>query len=162
MDLELEHGLSRYGIGGRSGTTAATAGHYIGVLWNGHATKSIFVRSMTMSKLAGGAGQLMRRLTTRGTPATTETPDIDNDFERLKAPISGTVLDLGAYSVQPTQSLPEDLVRPMPSGAAAAPGPIWEVYFGETGIRVYAGTGLGVAQTGATASQYDLSFIWDE
>jgi hypothetical protein len=159
--MELEPGLSRYGVGGRSGLTAATIDFVIGALWNPHASKAITIRLMTVSKLAGPTGQRVRRVTVRGTPASTVTPGIENDFERLAAPASGTVLDLGDYSVQPTL-MPPDMWRGMPSVATAVPGAIEEIYFGDRGLRLPATTGLAWSQTAATSSQFDISFVWDE
>jgi hypothetical protein len=159
--LELEPGLKRYAVAGGSGATAAVINDVIGALWNPHATKSITVVSVTVSKLAGAAGQRIRAVTARGTPGSTITPDVDNDFDRLAAPASGAVLDLGPYSVQPTVAGPADWMRIMPSVGTAV-GTIQEFYFPRGGLWIEAGSGMGLAQTGATSAQFDISFVWDE
>ena len=149
---------SRYAVAGRSDTTAATANHCIGSLWNPHATMDIFVIQVTWSQLSGLRANACR-ISTKGTPGSTITPGIDNDFERLIAPISGAVLDLAAFSVQPTRAAPE-VWEFLPTAASTTP--LHEIYLGDDGIRVPAGTGLGVFTGTATAAQADISFIWDE
>jgi hypothetical protein len=151
----------RYGVGGRNAVTAATINHCIGALFNPHATKSIYVILFTYTKISGAASDIryVQRITTRGTPGSTITPDIDNDYDRLLAPISGAVLDLAAYTVQPTLAAP-DLFRP--KTLADTPGGIEELYFGEQGICLPAGTGIGLFQGAATPVVADLSFVWDE
>jgi hypothetical protein len=151
--------LGRYGVAGRSGTTAATIDHCYGALFNPHATKDIFVILATYAKITGSQTTYAQRTSTRGTVGSTVTPDIDNDFDRLLAPISGAVLDLAAYSVQPTRQGP-DCFRFI--NAQSNAGVIHELWFGDLGLRIPAGTGLGVFQGTAAAGQCDLTFIWDE
>lgn len=150
--------LSHYAVAGR-GVTAATINHCIGALWNPHATKSIYVIVACLSTEGGSPLRYVQRITTKGTPGSTVTPGIDNDLDRLLAPISGAVLDLAGYSGQPTLA-PPDFFRFMP--AQSNPGPTHELYFGEDGLRLPAGTGLGVFQGTGVATTASLTFWWDE
>jgi hypothetical protein len=153
--------LARYAVAGQAAATAAVVNDCIGALWNPHATKSISVISVARSRSVGGAlGVYAQRITTKGTPGSTITPDIDNDLDRLLAPISGAVLDLGPYSVQPTPQTP-NLFR-FPTTQVSAVNGIAELWFGENGIEIPHGTGLGVFQGNATATTEALSFVWDE
>jgi hypothetical protein len=150
--------LGRYGLGATSGTTAATANHCLGSFWNPHATKGVYLVLFTFSKTAQIVNLYAERISARGTPGSTVTPDIDNDFDRLLAPVSGAVLDLAAFSVQPTRSGPSS----MRFVSQNNPGPTIEWYFGEDGLLIPAGTGLGVFTETALASSGSLSAIWDE
>lgn len=138
-----------YSVRGRSAATVATADHVVAQIWNPHATQRIKAILFSLYK-QGGAGTAgdsvrLRRSTARGTPATTVTPDIDNHSERALAPPSGFLLDLAAFSVQPTLDTSDlgigwtapavqgaGIVRPMP------------------GIIVPPGTGLAIVQVAAT------------
>jgi hypothetical protein len=157
----LEPRTGRYGVGGRNNATAATINHCIGALFNPHGTKSIYVILFTWASISGAASttRYVQRITARGTPGVTVTPDIDNDYDALLAPISGAVLDLAAYSVQPTLA-PPDFFRPKMT--IDTPGNIEELYFGEQGLLLPAGTGIGLFQGAGTAVVGDLSFVWDE
>jgi hypothetical protein len=148
-----------YGAAARTGATAVTIDHCAGALWNPHATKSIQVWMLTLSRTAAANQWYVQRITAKGTPGSTVTPVIDNDFDRLLAPISGAVIDLAPYSVQPTKA-PPDYFRPM--SGQNNPGVSQELWF-EGGLRLPAGTGLGLfAGIGGTANVFDLSFMWDE
>jgi len=150
--------VCRYSVGGLSAITAATANSPVGALWNPHATKSITVVDATLGKTTGQTAVYAGRITTRGTPGSTITPDIDNDWQRLIAPISGALLDLAAYSVGPTLAGP-DMWRFMASQNVA--GNVEEVWLGD-GVMIPAGTGLGFFITTAVATTVELSVVWDE
>lgn len=98
-----------------SGTTAATAvtdQHAVCAIWNPHATARIHIREISLVAFAApgaGAGVLLRRITARGTPGTTVTPGIEHSTDRDAAPGSGFLLDLAAYTVQPTLVANSDL-----------------------------------------------------
>ena len=148
----------RYSVGGRGGPTAASV-HFVGALWNPHATKSIFLVIASSSKTVGTQALNMHRISARGTPGSTVTPDIDNDLDGLLAPISGAVLDLAPYSVQPTRVDPA-VGSFMPS--QSNPGATEESWFGEEGLRIPAGTGVGWIIPVGVATTSDLSCAWDE
>lgn len=148
-----------YAAAARTGATATTIDHCAGALWNPHATKSIEVVLFTMSRTAAANNWYVQRITAKGTPGSTVTPSIENDLDRLLAPISGAVIDLAPYSVQPTKASP-DFFRPMIG--QNNPGVTQELWF-EGGLILPAGTGMGLfAGVAGTANVFDLSFMWDE
>lgn len=150
----------RYMVAARSGATAATADHVVACLWNPHATKSIYVVQVLwgMPVVSSNTTYHLRRATARGTPGTTVTPDIDNDFDHAAAPISGALLDLAAYSVQPTL----DATKMLRGLVLNVVGGGMRFLFVGKGRRIPAGEGLAIAQNGATASRLDVTFEWDE
>lgn len=93
-------------IAGRSAATAATANHAVAAIWN--PSSSLRIRVTELSFVAQGAAPTagnslqVRRITARGTAGSTLTPTIANDTDRIVAPVSGVVVDLAAYTVQPT------------------------------------------------------------
>lgn len=98
-------------IGGRSVATAATIRHVAATLWNPSGAARIFVYEIWVCDTAATAANLgISRTTTRGTPGSTVTPDLDNMVERDVAPPSGCLLDLATYTVQPTVD-GSDLIR---------------------------------------------------
>jgi len=143
--------------------TAATADHTIADLWNPHATQRIKVVSVAIFK-RGGAGTAgdnlrLKRATVRGTAGSTVTPDIDNHGERAVAPVSGVLLDLSAFSVQPTldaSDLGFGWVAPAVQGAGIVmpiPG----------GIVIPPGTGLAIVQVQATIwPTSEITYSWLE
>lgn len=151
--------MPRYSVGGRSAATAATADHAAAALWNPSATKSIRVREIWCFKsVATVDHHQLLRITARGTPGTTVTPDADNDFDRELAPPSGAVLDLATYTAQPTVQTPPLARANLP--AAIGAGFIW--VFAEP-ILVKAGTGLAICTPQANVLQAsDFTFVWDE
>lgn len=149
-----------YRVSGRSAATAATAGHVIASLWNPHATKRIEVKEFGIFKTAAGtagdAVELMR-ITARGTPGSTVTPGIAQDDNRDIAPPSGFLLDLAAYTVQPTLDGSVGSGRYQVTNLAAA-----GVLIPVAGIYIPAGSGLALVSrpTGATAwPASDVTFV---
>jgi hypothetical protein len=153
--------VPRYAVGGRSAATAATANNCAAALWNPHATKSIKVREIWVFKTVATAdNHALQRITARGTPGSTVTPDANSSFDcPLVAPQSGALLDLAAYTVQPTLAGGVPLARAnLP--AAIGSGFIW--VFAEP-IEVNPGTGLAIITPVATILQpSDFTFVWDE
>ena len=145
-----------YAVAGRSGTTAATSGHSICSLWNPAGGEAISVWQVHYHFLSGNNVLSLCRTTTKGTPATTVTPDADNDFGRRAAPSSAPVLDLGAYSVQPTKVASDNLR----CGSAGAIGAnfSWAL---TVPITVPPGTGLAINQTSAVAQGGEVAFLWE-
>ena len=112
-------------------------------------------------KAAGAAGDSFRlkRSTARGTPGSTVTPDIDNHSERAIAPVSGALLDLAAFTVQPTLAAAE-LGPDVQPGNSAEAGFTYDI---PGGIVIPPGTGLVVAIiTGAAFPASGIGFIWQE
>ncbi len=94
-----------YRVNGLTVATAATADHGICALWNPHSTQRIVVTEISLSAVAApgaAAGVELRRISARGTPGSTVTPAIQQHSERAVAPVSGALLDLATYTVQPT------------------------------------------------------------
>lgn len=93
-----------YVVQGKTAATAATIDHAIAALWNPHASIRLKVAAIHVFKQGAGAADepVIRRSTTRGTAGSTITPTNVNDFERVTAPPSGALLDLAAFSAQPT------------------------------------------------------------
>lgn len=148
-----------YRVGGRSAATAATVNHAYGGIWNPSASKSIYVMEIHLVKTVGTVdNHALARSTARGTPGSTVTPDADNHDAGQVVPQSGALLDLAAYSVQPTLATPNLLHFNLP--AVIGSGLIWT--FPE-GIRVPAGAGLVIITPPAVIGQpSDISFIWKE
>jgi hypothetical protein len=90
-------------VGGRTAATAATLRHVAAALWNPSASKRVRVWGVWVCITTAGVANLaIARTTTRGTPGSTVTPDIDNEVERAAASPAGVLLDLAAFTVQPT------------------------------------------------------------
>ena len=154
--------MKEYSARGFTAATAATADHALGALWNASSTKRICVVEYGIYKAGAGAANdsiYVCRITARGTAGSTVTPDGDNDWSGDGAtPPSGALLDLAAYSVQPTRASP-NLFGWVASAAAGAgfskPSP--------RGIWIPAGTGLAICQRAATAwPTSEVYFEWLE
>lgn len=128
--------------------TAATANHAIASLWNPHATRRIRVVEIAIFKAGAGTANdslYLERITARGTAGSTITPDADNSSEADSTSPAGALLDLAAFSVQPTLASPGmyGWVAPAVAGAGIIiPLP--------RGITIPAGAGLAVLQRAAT------------
>lgn len=151
-----------YSVNGRNAATAATADHAVWQLWNPHATQRIKLVSFFMfanaAGTAGWAGRL-RRTTARGTAGSTVTPGIAQHSTRGVAPVSGALLDLAAFTVQPTLDTVDSSMRTTLSAAAAA-GLVFPI---PGGIEIPPSTGIAFIQVGATASiAFDLGVSWLE
>jgi len=151
-----------YTVRGRSAATVGTSNHAIAQLWNPHATQRIRVVQFGVFKTAAGGvtdAFRLKRSTARGTPGSTVTPDIDNHSERAIAPVSGALLDLAAFSVQPTLAAAE-------LGPEVQPGNIQGaclLYEMPGGIVIPPGRGLVISQiTGTIYPVSGISFIWTE
>lgn len=151
--------METYRVGGRSAATAATDTHVAAALWNASTTKDIFLTELHFAvTTAASATAALRRTTTRGTAGSTVTPDIDNAVARTAAPVSGALLDLAAYSVQPTLDASE-LDRWMTAAAIGA-GKIW--VFSDP-IKIPQSAGLAILTRAAAAfPASDFTFAWRE
>lgn len=93
--------------------SAGAAGRPWGALWNPSSTRRIKIIEMGMfvTDFSGIAGQsiYVARISARGTPGSSVTPDADNADDFSSAPPSGAILDLADYTVLPTVSSPEIL-----------------------------------------------------
>ena len=138
-----------YVVRGRGAATAATINHAIFQIWNPHATQRIKLIQWSIFKETVGTvadGLRFQRSTARGTAGSTVTPDIDNHSERAIAPPSGFLLDLAAFSVQPTLDASE-LGQGWVAAAFAAAGGVFAI---PGGIVIPPGTGIVATQSKAT------------
>jgi hypothetical protein len=142
--------------------TAATIDHVACVLWNPHASKSIYVREVhVFSRGATIQYPSLIRCSTAGTGATsTVTPDNDNAFDRRANPPSGALIYGGTFNTtQPTLQQPYMARTALPAAIGAAV--MWS--FLDAPIEVPTGTGIAIATPVATALQANsYSFVWDE
>lgn len=153
--------MRAYSAGGRTAATAATANHAGAALWNASTTKSIFVTVISWSKTVATADNLgLVRITTRGTAGSTVTPVAQNDADFDQAPPSGALLDLAAYTVQPTISSATAYQFRWNLPATVGCGFILAL---PDVIEIPAGGGLCLVTPPATILQpADVSFFWRE
>lgn len=153
--------MAAHSVRGATAATAATADHAICALWNASSSRRIVVRELGIFKTGAGTAAdslYLSRISARGTAGSTVTPDIDNDWAADLDDPSGTVLDLAAYSAQPTVATPP--LWGWAAAAVAASGIIWPC---ARGISVPGGTGLALCQRAATAWPVsEVFFVWDE
>lgn len=153
-----------YTVRGRTAATAATADHAIAAMWNPHSTQRIKLVSLACFK-QGGAGAAgdswrLRRISARGTAGSTVTPDIDHHSEAAVAPVSGVLLDLAAYSVQPTLVTTSDFGLGWTAPAVQGAGIVYPI---PGGIIVPPGAGVAIVQVAATAwPASEITFAWLE
>jgi hypothetical protein len=156
--------VTRYAVAGIAGAAGANP-IPVAVLWNpATSTRSLYIVSsiVSTSEAAGGAVfTTMRRVSSRGTPGSTVTPDADNAFDRSAAPPSGALLDLATYSVTPTTPTPNtDLVY---NTFDKRGGDIIEVRWKGRGLRVPVGTGMSwCLNPSGAANAWQITFVWDE
>lgn len=140
--------MTLFAARGFTAATAATADHAIFGIWNPDTLRRIRVYEIGIFKAtAGTAGDsaYLRRMTARGTASSTITPDADNSYEADDVPAAGWLLDLAAYSAQPTLAAPG--MWGWVAAAVAGSGIIWPM---PRGISVPPGAGLVVVQRAAT------------
>lgn len=141
--------MALYSVRGFTAATAATADHAIFSVWNPDSLKRITLVEMGLFKAGAGAANdslYVCRITTRGTAGSTVTPDADNAWQGDDVPASGFLLDLAAFSAQPTKASPN--LFGWVASAVAASGFIWPT---PRGIAIPAGTGIAIVQRAATA-----------
>lgn len=96
--------MAVYSVSGVTVVTAAAINNGIAALWNPSTTRRIKVLEAGVYKNGiTGIRVRLTRVSARGTPGSTVTPDADNSWEGGDdVPASGALLDLAAYTVQPT------------------------------------------------------------
>ena len=149
-----------YLVRGRNAATAATADHAIWQVWNPHATQRLKVIQWSMfaqseAPAAGWSGRL-RRTSARGTAGSTVTPTLEHHSTRGVAPPSGFLLDLAAFTTQPTLVAGE-IGLGFTFSAVQGSGLVYPI---PGGLEVPPGTGLTFIQVPATASvQFEVSVV---
>lgn len=150
-----------YSVRGFTAATAATADHTIFSLWNPDATDSLSVFELGIFKAGAGTANdsvYICRITARGTAGSTVTPDADNAWGNLVVPPSGALLDLAAFTVQPTKSTPN--IFGWVAAAVVGSGIVWAT---PRGIKIPPGAGLAVVQRAATIWPTSEVYIsWEE
>jgi hypothetical protein len=147
-------------VGGRTIATAATANHVVAQFWNPHSTSRIWVTAIDLCAITGAAlsSITLRRSSAKGaTPSATETPDLDNAFERDNANAAGMLLELATFTTQPTLDASILWRWSLPASIGAG----FMKPFGRPGIAIPPGTGLCIVNAGAVltpASDVSFSF----
>lgn len=155
--------MNVYYVRGFTAATAATANHVIAELWNPGTVAGRRIEVYEVAVFKAGAGVAndsiyLERTTARGTAGSTVTPDADNAGQADSTPPSGALLDLAAFTVQPTLATPGmyGWVAPAVAGAGIIlPLP--------RGVVIPAGTGLAVVQRAATAwPTSEVTFVFED
>ena len=133
------------------------------VLWNPSSTLSLVVRTIAVTPptVVTTAHIIdVWRTTTRGTAASTMTPDVNNDYDGNGAPPTGALLDLGIFSALPTEAAATGLVQWATMQANSA---LW-LWSMPGGVLVPPGTGLAVGSDTVSipVQMSDIFFVWDE
>jgi hypothetical protein len=152
--------MASYSVGGRSAATAATANHAGAQLWNPDSVRSLWVTQISWAKTVATADNLgLVRSTARGTPGSTVTPTVQNDDEFEEVDAVGALLDLAAFSAQPTLSSATAYKFRWHLPAAIGSGFVLPL---PNRIRVRPGNGLVLVTPPATILQpADVTFWFD-
>ncbi len=153
-----------YTVRGRTVAAGATADLAIAQLWNPHASQIIRVLFVAFSVAAAPANvQSLRvqRTSARGTPGSSVTPGREADSNYGGAPPSGAILDLAAFTVQPTY-VGTSIGLLGYSGVPVA-GLYVDIDFG-SGIDIPAGMGLAIAtcEDASNWQKSEVTFAWKE
>lgn len=155
-----------YYIDGTGGPIVTSAPSAMGAVWNPSGTRSIRVvqAALLMRDFDVPDNTMyLGKISVRGTPGSTVTPDADNAEDGLTGPASGFLVDLAEYTVQPTIS--GDLYSPFafPVAAAGAEGSGFVLPI-PRGVLLGPSQGLGIfyrisATFGGT---WDINFVVDD
>lgn len=153
--------MRTYSLGGRTVATAATQNHAGAQLWNPSASRTLFVTQIAWSKTIATADNLaVVRTSARGTAGSTVSSALQDDYDYDGAPPTGAVLDLAAFSGQPTIVASASPMFRWYLPAAIGSGFIWPC---PAPIKVPPGTGLALITPTATILQpADVTFAWTE
>ena len=132
-----------YSVRGFSAASASGAGEPIAAVWNPDSTNRIKLVEFGFYKTGQTFTRYrLARITTRGTPGVTATPDGNNAWANDgEIPPSGTVLDMALYTVNPTvgSSLWSDAHTGGSGGGGT--GYVWTFDAGG-GLTINPGTGV--------------------
>lgn len=154
--------MKRFSIAGRTSISAATINTPVVGLWNPSTTRPLWLTAIGWAKTVGTVDNFaILRTSTRGTPASTLTPVQANDEDNEAAPITGALLDLGAYSVAPT--LVSATVYPFRWNLPATVGAGFILPMQGDGMKIGPASGLVILTPVAVALQpADVTFFWSE
>lgn len=145
--------MIRYSVAGRAVAPSASGEPYA-VLWNPSTTKTIYLVGIEVSPETVSPNWAYQRCSTRGTPGSTVTADIDNDYNRAVAPTSGAELNLADFTVTPTFQGPRQI-----KGITQFDGGSYGIWFG--GLAIPQTTGF-VLEVVSGLSVVTSTWIWDE
>lgn len=141
--------MSLYYVNATPAATAATIDHAILQIWNPSGARSIELLEVSCvfraAAPAAGAGFTARRSTARGTAGSTVTPGAAHHSRNQVAPDSGFLVDLAAFTAQPTLAA-GDLHPTWAFSAVQASGVILPL---PRGIEIPPNTGLVFTNTAA-------------
>lgn len=153
--------MARYVVGGKAAATAATADHAIAGVWNASTSKRIKVTEIHAFAITAVAIELVvRRTTARGTPGSTITPTSVNEMEQVANPASGFLLDLAAYTVQPTLAGTTNDLYGTQIPAAIGAGIMFQC--ADFGIEIPAGSGIALTSRVAAAAQCRVTVVVED
>jgi len=151
-----------YTVRGRTAATAANANDTIAQLWNPSSSQRLrLIQFGLIKNAAGTAGDSfrLRRTSARGTAGSTVTPGQAHHSIFGVAPVSGALLDLAAFTVQPTlvagELGPDWIANSLTACGLHYPIP--------GGIEIPPGAGLALVQAAATIWPISgVTFVWLE
>lgn len=157
---DVSAGATHY-VRGFTAATAATVNHAIATLWNPSGSRRIKVVEVAIFKAGAGTANdslYLNRITARGTAGSTVTPDADNSSEADSTSPAGMLLDLAAFTVQPTLASPGMYGWVAAAVAGAGIGiPV------PRGIWIPPGAGLAILQRAATIwPTSEVSFVVED
>lgn len=170
----LPETLRPYSVRGFTAATGTSDPEAIAQLWNPSSARRLLVLEVSLYAAGAPPGVQARnslslqRTSARGTPGSTVTPDADSDWAGELAPPSGALLDLAAFTVQPTLAAPElDGLVLAAAGTSGTPSSgMGFALVRPEGIWVPPGTGLllnGVLIAGAVSwPTSEVTFEWAE
>lgn len=98
--------MGTYSVSGRTASSSSTGIDAIAQLWNPSTTRVLRFQECQLCVAANLPITInplyLVATSVRGTAGSTVTPDVDNAWDADDAPASGALLDLAAFSVQPT------------------------------------------------------------
>lgn len=155
--------MARYTVNGLTVATAATHAHAVAQIWNPSGTKRIELAEIGICAVAApgaASGFVIRRTSARGTPGSTVTPTAEHGYSRDAVPDSGFLLDLAAFTVQPTL-IAGELGPGWILAAVIGSGIIYQ--YGGRNLTIPPGTGIAIVNRAAIIlPASEVSFVVDD
>jgi len=155
--------MAVYSVRGFSAATAATSGHAIYGFWHPAGAHRVRILEMGCGRgaITNQRGPVVLRSSARGTPGSTVTPDADNAWNNQVVPPSGALLDLAAYTVQPTLASPplQGHVVSIVTGSIG----VMNVFIFPDGLTVPPGSGVVLQHLAAAVwGASECYVVWEE